>query len=132
MQESKNQREMQDSCLLLTLSKNEAVESCDPKSASEAEEMDDSDNAGTSTQLQVNGRNDSKMGDSEKEDTHHHQKYPNGSLLLKNVDSDELSGFIKGFDTWSGIYTVLWSDDMEDLLTEFPIKHLIVFSPDTE
>ena len=91
--------------------------------------MGDSDNAGTSTQLQVNERNDSKMVDSENEDTHHHQKYPNSSLLLKKVDSDELSRFVKCFDTRSGVYTILWSDDTEDLLTEFPIKHLIVDSP---
>ncbi len=94
--------------------------------------MGDSDNAGTSTQLQVNERNDSKMVDSENEDAHHHQKYPNGSLLLKKVDSDELSGFVKGCDTRSGVYTVLWSDDTEDMLTEFPIKHLIVDSPDDD
>ncbi len=60
MQESENHREMQDSLLLLTICENQVVESCDPESASEVEEMDDSDNAGTSTQLQVNERIDSK------------------------------------------------------------------------
>ena len=28
----------------------------------------------------------------------------------------------------SGVYTVQWSDDTEDMLTEFPMKHLIVES----
>ena len=48
--------------------------------------------------------------------------------MLKNFDSDEISGFVKSFDTVSGVYTVQWSDDTEDLLTEFPMKHLIVDS----
>ena len=48
IQKSENHREMQDSHLLLTLSKNQAVESCDPKSASKVEEMSDSENEGTS------------------------------------------------------------------------------------
>ncbi len=53
--------EMQDSLLLLTLGENQVVESCDAKIQSKVEEMDDSDNAGTSSQLQVNERNDSEM-----------------------------------------------------------------------
>ncbi len=51
MQKSENNGEMQDSLLLLTIGENKVVESCDFKSASEVEEMDDSGNAGTSTQL---------------------------------------------------------------------------------
>ncbi len=42
--------------------------------------MGDYNNLGTSTQLQVNEWNDSKMGGSVNEDTHHHQKYRKGSL----------------------------------------------------
>ena len=132
MQELENHGEMQDPRILLAIRENQVVESCDTKSASKVEEMDDSHMAGTSTRLQVNERNDSKMSDSEKEVTHHHQKYPRGSLLLKKVYSYELSGFVKSSDTWSGVYTALWSDDTEDLLTEFPIKHLIVDSPDDD
>ena len=48
--------------------------------------------------------------------------------MLKTFDSDEISGFVKSFDTQTGVYTVQWSDDTEDLLTEFPMKHLIVDS----
>ena len=48
--------------------------------------------------------------------------------MLKELDSDEISGFVKSFDTVSGVYTVQWSDDTEDMLTEFPMKHLIVDS----
>ena len=83
------------------------------------DEMGASDNADTSTQLQVNERNDSQV---------RFQKYPKGSLVLKTFDSDEISGFVKSFDTQTGVYTVQWSDDTEDLLTEFPMKHLIVES----
>ena len=50
------------------------------------------------------------------------------SLVLKTFDSDEISGFVKSFDTQTGVYTVQWSDDTEDLLTELPMKHLIVES----
>ncbi len=83
------------------------------------DEMDASDNADTSTQLHGNERNDSQV---------RVQKYPKGSLVLKMFDSDEISGFVKSFDTVSGVYTVQRSDDTEDLLTEFPMKHLIVDS----
>ena len=83
------------------------------------DEMDASDNADTSTQLQGNERNDSQV---------QFQKYPKGSLVIKTFDSDEISGFVKSFDTQTGVYTVQWSDDTEDLLTEFPMKHLIVES----
>ena len=65
MQESVNYREIHDSLLLLSLGENQVVESCDLESASEVKEMNDSDNAGTPTQLQVNERNDSEMGGSE-------------------------------------------------------------------
>ncbi len=107
MQESENHREMHVSYLLLTIGENQVVESCDSKNASKVKEMDDSDNAGTSTQLQVNETNDSKMGDSENEDFHHHAKFPKGSLLLKKDYSDELSGFVKSLDTWSQFYEVM-------------------------
>ena len=83
------------------------------------DEMGASDNADTSTQLQGNERNDSQV---------RFQKYPKGSLVLKTFDSDEISGFVKSFDTQTGVYTVQWSDDTEDLLTECPMKHLIVES----
>ena len=66
MQESEKQMEMQESLLLLTLGENKVIEICDSESASNIEEMDGSDNAGTSTQLQVNEKNDSEMADSEK------------------------------------------------------------------
>ena len=49
-------------------------------------------------------------------------------MALKKLDSDEISGFVKSFDTQSGVYTVQWSDDTEDMLTEFPMKHFIVES----
>ena len=39
--------------------------------------------------------------------------------MLKKLDSDEISGFVKSFDTQTGVYTVQWSDDTEDMLTEF-------------
>ncbi len=65
MQESEKQMEMQESLLLLTLGENKVIEICDSESASNIEEMDGSDNAGTSTQLQVNEKNDSEMADSE-------------------------------------------------------------------
>jgi len=48
--------------------------------------------------------------------------------VLKKLDSDEISGFVKSFDTQTCVYTVQWSDDTEDLLTEFPMKHFIVES----
>ena len=48
------------------------------------------DDADTSTQLQVNERNDRHV---------HFQKYTTGSLVLKKFDSKELSGFVKSFDT---------------------------------
>ena len=83
------------------------------------DEMDASDNADTSTQLHGNERNDSQV---------QFQKYPKGSLVIKTFDSDEISGFVKSFDTQTGVYTVQWSDDTEDLWTEFPMKHLIVES----
>ena len=54
----------------------------------------------------MNERNDSEMGASESKDTHHHQKHPKCNLLLKKVDSKELSGFVKSFDTQSCVYTV--------------------------
>ena len=76
-------------------------------------------NADTSTQLQGNEKNDSQVW---------FQKYPKGSLVLKTFDSDEISGFVKSFDTQTGVYTVQWSDDTEDMLTEFPMKHFIVES----
>ena len=74
------------------------------------DEMGASDNADTSTQLQGNKRNDSQV---------QFQKCPKGSLVLKMFDSDEIRGFVKSFDTQTGVYTVQWSDDTEDLLTEF-------------
>ena len=49
-------------------------------------EIDASDNAVTSTQLQGNERNDSQVW---------FQKYPKGSLVLKTFESDEISGFVK-------------------------------------
>ena len=94
--------------------------------------MDDSNNAGTSTQLQVNERNGSNMNDSENADAQHHQNYPKGSLLLKNVYLEELSGFVKSLDTRAGVYTVQLSDNTKDLLTEFPMKNLIVDSPESD
>ena len=83
------------------------------------DEMGASDDADTSTQLQVNEWNDSQV---------QFQKYPKGSSVLKKLYSDEISGFVKSFDTVSGVYTVQWSDDTEDMLTEFTMKHLIVDS----
>ena len=56
------------------------------------DKMGVSDNADTSTQLQVNERNDSHV---------HFQKYPKGSLMLKELDSGKLSSYINGFDTTS-------------------------------
>ena len=89
------------------------------QNTNKVDEMGASDDADTSTQLQVNERNYSKV---------QFQKYLKGSLVLKKLDSDEISGFVKSFDTVSGVYTVQWSDDTEDKLSEFPMKHLIVDS----
>ncbi len=61
------------------------------------DEMGASDDADTSAQLQVNERNDSHV---------HFQKYPTGTLMLKKLVSKELSGFVKSFDTQTGVYTV--------------------------
>ncbi len=83
------------------------------------DELDASDNADTSTQLHGNERNDSQV---------RFQKFPKGSLVLKRFDSVEISGFVKSFYTQTGVYTVQWTDDTEDLLTEFPMKHFIVES----
>ena len=70
--------------------------------------MGASDHADTSTQLQVNERNDSQV---------HFQKYQKDSLVLKKLDSGGLSGIVKSFDTQSGVYSFQWSDNMDDLLT---------------
>ena len=51
------------------------------------DEMGASDDADTSTQLQVNETNDSQV---------HIQKYPKGSLMLKELDLGKLSGYING------------------------------------
>ena len=72
------------------------------------------------------------MGDSENAGTYHHQKYPKGSLMLKKLDSGELSGIVKSFDTQSGVYSVQWSDNTEDLLTEDLVRKFIMDSPDTD
>ncbi len=81
--------------------------------------MDASDNADTSTQVHGNERNDSQV---------QFQKYPKGRLVIKTLDSDEISGFVKTIDTQTGVHTIQWSDDTEDLLTDFPMKHFIVDS----
>ena len=81
--------------------------------------MGASDDADTSTQLQENERNDSQV---------HIQKYPTGSLMLKELDSGKLSIYINGFDTTSGVYSVQWSDQTEKMMTENLIEKLIVVS----
>ena len=78
--------------------------------------MGDSESADTSAQLQGNERNDRCV---------HHQKYPKGSLMLKGHDSEEL----KGFSNNSSVCTVQWSDNVEDLLTEYLIGKLTVDLP---
>ncbi len=52
--------------------------------------------------------------------------------MLKKLDSGELSGIVKSFDTQSGVYSVQWSDNTEDLLTEDLVRKLIIDSPDTD
>ncbi len=52
--------------------------------------------------------------------------------MLKKLDSGELSGFVKCFDTQSGGYTVQWSDNMEALLTEYLTGIFVVKSPNSD
>ena len=52
--------------------------------------------------------------------------------MLKKLDSGELSGIFKSFDTQSGVYSVQWSDNTEDLLTEYLVRKFIIDSPDTD
>lgn len=108
---------MQESLLLLTCGENHVNENCDTKSASEVDKMGDSGNEDTSTPFQWNEKNYSH---------HHHQKYPKDSLMLKNLDSEELSGFVRGVNTQSGVYTVQMT---EELLKEYLIAKIIVDSP---
>ena len=77
------------------------------------DEMGASDDADTSTQLHV-------------------QKYPTGSLMLKELDMGKLSRYINGFGTTSGVYSVQQSDQTEEMMAENLIENLIVFSPDSE
>ena len=84
------------------------------------DDMGSSDDADTSNQLSVNERNNSRI---------HFRKYPIGALILKELDSGKQSGYVNGFHAASGVYSVEWSDNTEELLTESLIQNLIVFSP---
>ena len=86
------------------------------------DEMGASDDSDTSSQLQGNEKNDSHV---------HFQKYPTGSLMLKKLDSGELNGFVKSFDTQSGGYTVQWSNNKEALSTEYLTGIFVVKSPNS-
>ena len=59
------------------------------------DELGASDDADTSIQLQGNERNDSRVW---------FQKYPKRNLVIKTFDSDEISGFVKSFDTVSLVF----------------------------
>ncbi len=65
---------MQESLLLLKLGEIQVDENCYLENPSKVDEMGDSKNAGTSTQLQRSERDDSHV---------HHQKYPKGNLMLR-------------------------------------------------
>ena len=49
--------------------------------------------------------------------------------MLKGPDLQKQSGYVKGFDTTSGVYSVEWSDKTEELLTESLVQKLIVVLP---
>ncbi len=85
--------------------------------------MGASDDGDTSTQLQGNEKNDSRV---------HFQKYSTGSLVLNELDLGKLSGCINGSDFTSGVHSVKLSDQTEELMTENLIEKLIVVSPDSE
>lgn len=52
--------------------------------------------------------------------------------MLKELNLGRLYWFVNGFDTQYGIYTVQWSDGVEEMLTEDLIAELIVDSPDND
>ena len=80
----------------MNIIENQVDETSDPKTDSEVDKMGASDDGDISFQFQEKRRNDSQV---------HVQKYPIGNLMLKKLDSGELSGFVKNFDTQSGLYS---------------------------